>query len=308
MDVNIEKEDWEILAGMGSGAEEGLQAAGIDDFDEAVEACAVLQGADAAASGAEYKLDDLICFLCLSQHKEAVSDPAVMMSFPHPVSIEEDLGLDPLSPPRALQECPAAFPALGDSAVQPLKKARRWRTNTLLQPLAQLTTSRHGFTTFFASTSTSIENHFLSWLPIASAICFVQCDRSLHGGGIPIAGRLDDGQQRVADSVSDIMFHPRQYIPLMKLGVSGSTLLRTVARAWEWLQQCPPVFVDESLLPLVLLRMGIKFEGGTRHMEAALQLLEPLDEEQALLSLESRLVEALWRGPGDLPLPLPMAR
>ena len=62
MDVNIEKEDWEILAGMGSGAEEGLQAAGIDDFDEAVEACAVLQGADAAASGAEYKLDDLICF------------------------------------------------------------------------------------------------------------------------------------------------------------------------------------------------------------------------------------------------------
>ena len=191
--------------------------------------------------------------------------------------------------------------------MQPLK-ARRWRAHTLLQPLAQLTTSRHGFTTFFASTSTSIEDHFLSWLPIASAICFVQCDRSLHGGGIPIAGRLDDGQQRVADSVSDMMFHPRQSNPLMKLGISGSTLLRTVARAWEWLQQCPPVFVDESLLPLVLLRMGIKFEGGTRHMEAALQLLGPLDEEQALLSLESRLVEALWRGPGDLPLPLPMAR
>ena len=150
----------------------------------------------------------------------------------------------------------------------------------------------------------------MSWLPIASAICFVQCDRSLHGGGVPIANRLDDGKMRVADSVADIMFHPRQSIPLMKLGVSGSTLLRTVARAWEWLQQCPPVFfIDESLLPLVLLRMAIKFERGTRHMEAAaLEILEPLDEEQALLSLESRLVEALWRGPGDLPLPLPMAR
>ena len=103
--------------------------------------------------------------------------------------------------------------------------------------------------------------------------------------------------------------YPRQSIPLMKLGVSGSTLLRTVARAWEWLQQCPPVFIDESLLPLVLLRMAIKFERGTRHMEAAaLEILEPLDEEQASLPLESRLVEALWRGPGDLPLPLPMAR
>ena len=37
MDVDIEEPDWEILAGMGSGSEAGLKAAGIDDFDEAVE-------------------------------------------------------------------------------------------------------------------------------------------------------------------------------------------------------------------------------------------------------------------------------
>ena len=69
MDVIIDEPDWEILAGMGSGAEAGLQAAGIDDFDGAVEACAVL-GRAGAASGAKYQLDDLICFLCLSQHAQ----------------------------------------------------------------------------------------------------------------------------------------------------------------------------------------------------------------------------------------------
>ena len=98
MDVDIMEPDWKILAGMGSGAEEGLEAAGIDDFDGAVKACAELQSSDAAASGAEYKLDDLICFLCLSQHKEAVSNPG-MPAPARPVSIEEDLGLDPPPPP-----------------------------------------------------------------------------------------------------------------------------------------------------------------------------------------------------------------
>ena len=96
MDVDIEEPDWKILAGMGSGAEKGLQAAGIDDFDGAVKACAALQSLDAASS-AEYKLDDLICFLCLSQHREAISNPGM----PAPacsVSIEEDLGLDPPPP------------------------------------------------------------------------------------------------------------------------------------------------------------------------------------------------------------------
>ena len=44
MDVDIDEPDYQILAGMGSGAEGGLEAAGIDDFDGAVQACAELQG------------------------------------------------------------------------------------------------------------------------------------------------------------------------------------------------------------------------------------------------------------------------
>ena len=89
MDVDIDEADWEILAGIGSGAKAGLEATCIDGFDEAVEVCDVLQRAG-AASGANYKLDDLICFLCLSQHKEATSNDR-MPACARPVSIEEDL-------------------------------------------------------------------------------------------------------------------------------------------------------------------------------------------------------------------------
>ena len=75
--------------------------------------------------------------------------------------------------------------------------------------------------------------------------------------------------------------------------------MRTVACAWDWLEKCPPGFVDESLLPLALLRLAIKYEGVRKHVEAALKLLQPLEgETPALLSFEGRLVEALWGARG----------
>ena len=75
-------------------------------------------------------------------------------------------------------------------------------------------------------------------------------------------------------------------------------MLRTVACAWDLLEKCPPVFVDESLLPLALVRLAIKLEGVGDTVEAALQLLQPLGGKPALLSFECRLVEALWAARG----------
>ena len=124
MDVDIDEPDYQILAGMGSGAEGGLEAAGIDDFDGAVKACAALQQSLDAAPGAEYKLDDLICFLCMSQHKEAVSNPGLPAPA-RPVSIEEDLGLDPPPPaPIMLKRTLDEAKAKADAADAAWKKAR----------------------------------------------------------------------------------------------------------------------------------------------------------------------------------------
>ena len=304
MDVAIEKPDWEILSGMGPGAEAGLEAAGIEHFDEAVKACAVLQISD-AASGAEYKVDDLICFLCLSQHKEAVSNPG-MPAPARPVSIEGDLGLDPFPwrhrlvslQAQAAAEAQPASPAPEESAVQPAK-ARRWRAHLLLlQPLAQPTPRP---LVSFAFPLASVHGDMLPWLPIASAISLVQCCRSLHGGGLCFADRLVDAFRRASGSVAAIparLLHPGQNLALVKAGVTRSTILRTVACAWDWLEKCHPALLDESLLPLALLRLAIRFEGASDHEEAALKLFEPKGKKPALLSFECRLTTAIWGARG----------
>ena len=75
--------------------------------------------------------------------------------------------------------------------------------------------------------------------------------------------------------------------------------MRTVACAWDWLEKCPPGFVDESLLPLALLRLAIKYEGEDKSVDAALKLFQPLGGEKlALLSFECRLVGAIWGARG----------
>ena len=241
MDVVIEEPDWKILAGMGSGAEAGLQAAGIDDFDGAVKACAAVEQSLDGASGAEYKLDDLICFLCLSQHKEAVANPELPAPA-RPVSIEEDLDLDLLlrrciqAPPLvdfdnpSEAEAQAPSPAPEQGVVLPLNH-RRWRAHTLLpQPLAQPTWRP---LVSFEFPLARVEGDMLPWLPIASAISLVQCCRSLRGGGLCLPGLISDGCVRAADSVADAMFHPARVAALDKLGFKRSTMMRTVACAWD---------------------------------------------------------------------------
>ena len=319
MAVHIEERDWESLAGMGSGAEAGLKAAGIDDFGAAVNACAELQSSG-AASGAEYKPDDLICFLCLSQHAEAVSNPEM----PPPaglVSIEEDLGLTTPPPeiwvwtppgqvcqrlkhktrivfdnPSEAQAAPPAAAPEG-SAVQPLKKAKRWKANSLVQPLAQPTTSVP-----FPKACIVGTFYMLLCLPIGSAAALTQSCRSLYGDGRYIPQRFAASYHRVATLIADHLPRPGQVTALEKAGVPRGTLFRAVAWAMDLLDKCPAAFIcDCSLLPLAMLRLGFKFEGVDKQVDTALKLLQPVvaSRKPALLVFECRLVEALW-GEGGL--------
>ena len=65
--------------------------AGIESFDDAQAACAELRKFP-AASGANFDLDDLICWLCLSQHKEAQAG-AKLPAPAEPVTVDADLCL-----------------------------------------------------------------------------------------------------------------------------------------------------------------------------------------------------------------------
>ena len=78
---------------------------------------------------------------------------------------------------------------------------------------------------------------------------------------------------------------------LLKAGVSRSTLLRTVACAWDWLEKCNP-WRDENLMIVALLRLSIKFEVSKEFQDIALELVGP--ETKAVSAIECRLVTQLW--------------
>ena len=74
-----------------------LRAAGIGNYDEAVDACDLV-GRDVAAPGAVYSLEDLSAFVCLSQHKEVTAAKQVPEP-PPPVTAFGELCLgDPRDP------------------------------------------------------------------------------------------------------------------------------------------------------------------------------------------------------------------
>ena len=77
-----------MLADMGQGVRDGLEAAGIETFEQATGACSAV----AAASGAEYNLDDLACFIRLSGVAGQPTGNGEFPRLPQQVTIEGELG------------------------------------------------------------------------------------------------------------------------------------------------------------------------------------------------------------------------
>ena len=296
VEVDVDELDWEILAGMGSGAEAGLEASGIETFAEAVGACAVLQNV-VAASGAKYRVDDLVCFLCLSQHKE--TEPNTDIPAPAlPVSVKTILDLD--VPAQALQAQDLAAPAKAVSRrfkkniLAPLRTPPR---NILAPPRTppMCCKTQSPPAPSFGFVLASFQDTFLPWHSIGAAISLCQCCRALHGHGLFLAGWMSERKRRIADSVAAMLsFEAPAAAALLRSGVSRSTLLRTIARAWDWLEKCPRVLADEGSMTLALLRLSVKFEMQGDHRPIALALLGGGDGKPALHFAECRLVMALW--------------
>ena len=152
LEIAVGPIDWGLLAGMGSGAQAGLEAAGIDNYEEAVAVCKELRTRH-AASGAPYGLDDLVCFLYLSQLAEVVHAQELPPLAP-PVLVSAVLGLkDPA-------------PASGGLAVSMSSKtppARRvfGQTQIMCWVLPEL----------------------LAWAHIGTARSVCQCCRAFHSRG-----------------------------------------------------------------------------------------------------------------------------
>ena len=96
LNIEVYKDDWGLLSRMGSGAEEGLKAAGIQNYADAVVAWQVV-APHAAAPGARCNIDDLVSSLCLSQNREVVCATEFPPQ-PLPVSVFDVLGLEKSAP------------------------------------------------------------------------------------------------------------------------------------------------------------------------------------------------------------------
>ena len=260
--MSADSRDWPLLAGMGSGAEKGLDAAGIRTYDEALAACAEI-GSTNAASGAKYGVDDLVCFLCLSQHAEAhLQDDAPDVPQPAPpVCVSEDLGL-----------------ALPQSAVI----ARR----ILVKTFARLP---------IVSIMASVLLELLCWLPIAEAQTLSRCSNVLHARGLHLATRIAQSSRNIADSVASLLsVGAPTGASMLQAGVSKGALLRLVGGAWDWLEKCRWVGADKHLMSLALVRLSAKYNLDDEQCNIALKLFGTAEEKPKLAQYECRLIAELW--------------
>ena len=115
IDLTIGEADWAALWDMGEGAASGAKMNCARNFNTALALCGKLR---LALRDRDYNLADLVCFLCLSRHKEALASPvATLPPRAARLSVYNDLGLG---------ERPATlWPA------RALRRPRRWRRGAL---------------------------------------------------------------------------------------------------------------------------------------------------------------------------------
>ena len=196
---------------MGAGAEKGCEVAGVESFDDAQAACAELRKLP-AASGANFDLDDLICWLCLSQHKEAQAG-AKLPAPAEPVTVEADLCLTAQGARTRLRRKVSHLPhaANAQEAPQPPGAQRRLSGVSVL---------------------TAVLPELVLWLPATAAGSMRQTCQEL-----PPA--LDATRAPIADTVAKAVSlqHPLASV-LLQAGLSSAEVFAMRAQAWRWLDQC----------------------------------------------------------------------
>ena len=282
----INEADWKTLTDMGSGAASGAAANGVQSFRAAEVACRRM----AAASGAPYALDDLICFLCLSGSKELESRAPKLPPPATPVSIEADLGMGGAARPQ-------------QSFLTP--RPRQWRRGALGQWSA-------------ASGAGPLSRtlpHWFDWLSRDIARpCLAQCCRALRcvcrSLGLKVVVGLP--KQLVADSVASMFsLEAFEIAALRQSGVSEWEVLRARACAVQLLEKAaasgalreiagaPISHADDHrrcAMACALVRLSVKMEVNRENVDDALAILLAQAQPLARLvaAMEARLVTLVW--------------
>ena len=170
---------------------------GIESFEDAQAAVAELRELP-AASGAPYNLDDLICLLCLSQHKEA--EAGTKLPAPAaPVSVEADLGVALTSQERGRRLArKVLLLRTGEPGASQKQgaRARRWPRWVWRRPSVATGTSA-----LAAALPVLVR-----WLPVADASSLCQTCQRLHADGLFGPQPMGATRARVADAAAKMLF------------------------------------------------------------------------------------------------------
>ena len=280
-------DDWTLLAGMGSGAVDGVQAAGgLSSVEEAQRACSCMAqewaasgasaGASASSTPLEYRVDDLICFLCLSGHAEATASP-IFPPMPAPISIAEDLGLGSLTPQ------PLARLSLG----------RRWKRETLVR-------RARARVHLEALVSVTVWIEF----GVAVSVALWRCCRGLRDALRSHAGLLQARVwKRVANLISDA---GAVGVGMLQARVSPTTLSGVRAAALQVFEALPLSIFSlhaHDVLACVVIRVALKMEARLNDQVEYLKLVGDAALHARLRPVECFVVMAIGRAS-----PQPLAR
>ena len=296
MSVEIVPEDWDLLSRMGAGVERGCEVSGIESFDDAQTAGAELRKLP-AASGARFDLDDLICWLCLSQHKEAQA--RIELPAPaEPVTVDADLCLAAQGARTRLKRKVSHLPHAASGSPQE-QEARA-------QEAPQPPDARRRLSG--ASVLTAVLPELVRWLPVTAAGSMCQTCQGL----LPA---LDATRARIADTVAKaVSLQGPLASALLQAGLSSAEVLAMRAQAWRWLDQCNQHMLSSAecwQIAVALLRLSAKFILTPVHADICLRFWP---KWPGLHSMECRLVITLWTERGNqaphyrLEPPQPLAR
>ena len=237
MSVQMDAEELEFVKCMGAGTEKGYDVAGVESFDDAQAACAELRKLP-AASGANFDLDDLICWLCLSTHKEAQA--GVNLPAPaEPVSVDADLGLTLTSQGerRKLRRKVLHLQNAASGAPQGQAAGAQEAPHPLGQgaPHPPEAPSVAPPTRTFALAA--VLPGLVRWLPVADAGSLCQTCQRLHADGVFGPRPQDATRARVADTVANALsLQGPLATALLQAGLSSAAVFSPAedANCWRW--------------------------------------------------------------------------
>ncbi len=331
--AKICEEDWALLAmHAGSNANSGVAAARGLTYERAVAACEFVLRHVWPAPGAPYGLDDLACFLSLSQSREAVGSK-ILPPPAAPVAVAVDLGDvgsscaqvprrglrlksadagESRQPPAAGSSC-AGSGAASSGACPPARRAR-WRTAGPLRAQVRVTP----WVQVLARGDAHILQTIMDELPLRDQVALCRTSKNQRAKCIWTARRW--GLARWNEVRMLMSRTLRQDQPIWEeysatasgvaLGRFLGSLSRAESCAWDIteLLKTGPLPADTELLALGLARRGLKLE----FVEAGLRVLSRDLGAGGRLHMPGvdaveEWIEEAARRQRDRPVPLPGA-